>query len=416
MFKRGKSEIELIQASQQGDAQAFEIIVRQYQSLVCAITYSGTGCMDASEELAQETLLLAWKNLTQLREPGKFQAWLCRIARNTVQDWRRDRGRHRVGQSGSLASAGDQASGTAEPVDTVIHQEQAVVVSRALDQIPEKYREPLILYYREEKSVREVAGLLALTENTARQRITRARSMLKKKVSDMVETTLTHTRPGKAFTAAVMSSLVAGTLKTTATSATGFGIGALLKGLVSSVTVKLILGTTAAVIVTGGLWHHHQKETTALPQIENGVRVKNVSHLPAGKYAIAKASLIGRDEHIKQQEVSVYAGEHKNVNLEMNRGIGQYMGDGLLRVHIVDEQGIPLATPYVWLESSGHIIEPCVETDLEKTFMGESGQYTLHVEYPGFQTLDKPVTMKSRHDTSSGKFHKPVIIELKKRD
>jgi RNA polymerase sigma factor (sigma-70 family) len=174
VFKRVRSEIELIQASQRGDTQAFEVIVRQYQSLVCAITYSGTGCMHASEELAQETLLLAWQNLKQLREPGKFQAWLCRIARNTVQDWRRKRGRHNVEQSGSLALAEDQASETAEPVDTAIKQEQAIVVSRALDQIPEKYREPLILYYREEKSVREVAGLLSLTENTTRQRITRA--------------------------------------------------------------------------------------------------------------------------------------------------------------------------------------------------------------------------------------------------
>ncbi len=45
-----------------------------------------------------------------------------------------------------------------------------------------------------------------------------------------------------------------------------------------------------------------------------------VSHLPAGKYFVARASLIGRDAHIKQQEVTVYAGQHQNVNLEVNRG------------------------------------------------------------------------------------------------
>ena len=83
MPKRTQAEIELIEASLTGNTQAFEELVRKYQSLVCAITYSRTGCLDTSEELAQETMLLAWKNLGQLRELEKFSTWLCRIAHST---------------------------------------------------------------------------------------------------------------------------------------------------------------------------------------------------------------------------------------------------------------------------------------------------------------------------------------------
>jgi hypothetical protein len=141
-----------------------------------------------------------------------------------------------------------------------------------------------------------------------------------------------------------------------------------------------------------------------------------VAHLPAGEYTIARASLFGRERHLILSRVSVQSGEDRVVNVEVDPEASQYPDEGYLRAIIVDEQGVPVATPYVWLENNGKVIEPSIDTDFSKTFMGEPGRYELHVEYPGFQTQDKPVTMKSRHDTSSGKFHKPVIIELKKRD
>src|SRR4030042_1910804 len=76
------SENELLQASLAGNKEAFGAVVERYQSLVCAVTYSATGDVGTSEELAQETFLRAWRNLRQLEDPGKFRAWLCMIARN----------------------------------------------------------------------------------------------------------------------------------------------------------------------------------------------------------------------------------------------------------------------------------------------------------------------------------------------
>lgn len=70
------SEINQLRACVDGDAAAFEAIVSKYQSFVCAITYSATGDVDKSEELAYETFVSAWRNLAQLDDMGKFKAWL----------------------------------------------------------------------------------------------------------------------------------------------------------------------------------------------------------------------------------------------------------------------------------------------------------------------------------------------------
>ena len=61
------------------DPAAFEAVVRKYQDLVCAITFSGTTDRNRSEELAQETFLSAWKNLPLLRDFQRFRPWLCSI-------------------------------------------------------------------------------------------------------------------------------------------------------------------------------------------------------------------------------------------------------------------------------------------------------------------------------------------------
>ncbi len=61
------------------DANEVAQIVKKYQSLVCAITFSGTGRTDISEELAQETFVRAWKNLTQLRDQTRFKFWLWNL-------------------------------------------------------------------------------------------------------------------------------------------------------------------------------------------------------------------------------------------------------------------------------------------------------------------------------------------------
>jgi len=257
MFDRWKSDIDLLKASRDGSTQAFGIVVSRYQSLVCAITYAATGDSGRSEELAQDAFLRAWKGLGQLQDLSKFRAWLCSIARNTVQNWFRSQGRDVVGRAASLEAAAETTSRDGGPEEVVMFKEQQALIREALAQMPEGVREPLILFYREGKSTREVAVQLGLTEEAARQRIYRGRSLLREQMADMIENTITRTKPGKAFTAAVLAAVAGLGFKGTATAVAAggsYGAASVLSGLTAKVTAVAV----GAVIVAGGIVAYRQ--------------------------------------------------------------------------------------------------------------------------------------------------------------
>src|SRR5215212_8979981 len=88
-----QNDSELVVASRQGNREAFGQIVRRYQGLISGLIYSACGDLSASEDIAQETFLAAWKSLSGLREPQKLPAWLCQIARHRMLDQHRDNAR-----------------------------------------------------------------------------------------------------------------------------------------------------------------------------------------------------------------------------------------------------------------------------------------------------------------------------------
>ncbi|HJS56463.1 MAG TPA: sigma-70 family RNA polymerase sigma factor, partial [Vicinamibacteria bacterium] len=178
------TDAELVQACKGGDPSAFGQIVDRYQSLVCAIAYCGTGDLALSQDLAQETFLAAWKGLGGLREPGKLKAWLAGIVRHLAVSARRRR------QPVGLEAAADAASKLPSPLEEVISREQQAVLWRSLEAIPETYREPLVLFYRESRSVARVAEALELSEDAVKQRLSRGRQMLKEQVAAFVESAL----------------------------------------------------------------------------------------------------------------------------------------------------------------------------------------------------------------------------------
>ena len=89
----GNDDAQLVECSLAGDRAAFGMIVKRYQSLVCSITYNATGSLSLSEDLAQDTFLAAWKQLSELREPARLRSWLCGIARFLVGKEFRRQGR-----------------------------------------------------------------------------------------------------------------------------------------------------------------------------------------------------------------------------------------------------------------------------------------------------------------------------------
>jgi RNA polymerase sigma factor (sigma-70 family) len=180
----GRSDAELLEASRRGEREAFGALVKRYQGVVCAVSYSRTGNRALSEDVAQDTFLAAWSQLDQLREAGRLRAWLCGIARNLARKARLRTEREAPTDTLSTAFEGANA------FDQVAEVEAERVVRDALTRVPETYRDVLVLYYREHRSVRDVSRLLGISEAAALQRLSRGRQYLTDGVTALVERSL----------------------------------------------------------------------------------------------------------------------------------------------------------------------------------------------------------------------------------
>src|ERR1035438_7637096 len=201
------SDEELVGKSLSGDRSAFARIVTRYQTLICSLAYSATGSLAGSEDLSQETFLAAWKHLPELREPGKLRPWLCGIVRNLNNKSLRTRHREPVHGATTLDEAHDTPATGPLPRDQIISLEEEAILWRSLERIPDSYREPLILFYREQQSIERVAQVLDLSEDVVRQRLSRGRKLLQEEVTTFVEGALRHSAPSSNFSGLVMAAL-----------------------------------------------------------------------------------------------------------------------------------------------------------------------------------------------------------------
>jgi RNA polymerase sigma factor (sigma-70 family) len=201
------NDAQLVECTLAGDRAAFGTIVKRYQSLVCSITYNATGSLSLSEDLAQDAFLAAWKQLSELREPAKLRSWLCSITRFLVGKEFRRQGREPIHAAETLEEIQEPCAPEASPLIQAVSREEEAILWRALERIPATYREPLILFYREEKSIERVAAELELNEDAVKQRLARGRKLLHEEVVAFVEGTLSRTAPGQSFSSAVLAML-----------------------------------------------------------------------------------------------------------------------------------------------------------------------------------------------------------------
>jgi len=191
---------DLLERSLGGDTSAFGALVERHESAVCAVSFAVTGDSGLSEEVAQDAFLAAWKSLPALRKPSQFKAWTCGIARNLA---RKARATHARVVAGSSERA--DPSPSAEELLDARSREAAVWAS--LESLSPTFREPLVLFYREGRSTREVAKALGLSVSTVEQRLSRGRKQLRAEVMDMVERTLEDKPPSGRVCAAVLTTI-----------------------------------------------------------------------------------------------------------------------------------------------------------------------------------------------------------------
>lgn len=138
--------------------------------------------MDA-EDVAQEALLRMHKSASSLRDPHRVQAWVYSVARHAIADYYRAHRSVEVADSIELDSVADPDSGIAERFgsfngDHSVHEEVLTWLRPTAEELPEGYREALLLADFEGKTQREVADTLGLSLPGAKSRVQRARRLL----------------------------------------------------------------------------------------------------------------------------------------------------------------------------------------------------------------------------------------------
>ncbi len=246
----------------------FAELVRRYQAGVCAVAYGVTADRALSEDITQETFVVAWRSGSTLRDPAKLRAWLGGIARNLAHKAKRKR--HPDEELGD-PMAGD------DPARDAIARDEARLTWTALRALPEAYREALVLYYWEDQSARQVAEALGITEATAMQRLSRGRALLRDEIQRLVEGTLRRARPGAVLTAAILAA-VAATAAEPASAATGAAGPELLAGVsrraiwksgltLVGLRVLAALGAPIAVLFGRRSEHEHRMPEPAAPPV-----------------------------------------------------------------------------------------------------------------------------------------------------
>lgn len=147
-------------------------LVDQHYRAVFGYAYRLSGSVIESEDLTQQTFMLAQANLAQLREPLATRGWLYTIARNEFLR------RRPLSTSIALEDTPELASPEAEPewLDGELTSER---LQAALNELSVEFRVPVVLFYFENLSYRDIAEQLDLPLGTIMSRLSRAKSQLR---------------------------------------------------------------------------------------------------------------------------------------------------------------------------------------------------------------------------------------------
>ena len=138
-----------------------------------------TGDHVEAEDLTQDIALNVVTALNQGRVPESFGAWIWQIARNRYAAWAKERHVWRQEMSGSDIGDYEIEDESTNVLDEMIRGEQLSLLRRELAFIKSEYREIVVAYYLENRSVRDIASASGLSESTVKQRLYRARIILK---------------------------------------------------------------------------------------------------------------------------------------------------------------------------------------------------------------------------------------------
>ncbi|MDB6016429.1 MAG: polymerase subunit sigma-24 [Pedosphaera sp.] len=165
-----------ISKCQQGDHEAFELLIKRYQHMIHSLTFRMTGSVAEAEDLAQDTFIQAFRQIGGYRAEARLSSWLYRIAVNLCLNWQKRQHRRE-----RLYSDWSQQQELSNHPDHRRNQQ----IQDALLKLSPKQRAAIILTTYDGLNHAEAARALGCSETTISWRLFAARAKLKRLLSNV---------------------------------------------------------------------------------------------------------------------------------------------------------------------------------------------------------------------------------------
>jgi RNA polymerase sigma-70 factor (ECF subfamily) len=177
---------DLMSRVKQGDVAAFESIVERFKSQVFGLCYSLVRSREDAEEAAQDTFLKLFRSRDLFDEARALEPWLLRIAGNASRDVLRRR------RTAALPTVRDRDGDLLmqlleDPRTSRDDQNSAVrqAVRQAIDQMSERFQQPLVLRYLNGLTNRQIADVLGISVSNVKVRLARAKDVLESRLAEV---------------------------------------------------------------------------------------------------------------------------------------------------------------------------------------------------------------------------------------
>lgn len=174
-------EQELVEQFKRGDREAFEQLYQLYQNQAYRTAVFMTGNRADAEDIVQETFVQVYLHIRQLRETSGFRSWFYRIL--TRLAWKKGSAGKREVPDEDIAIRADKA-GEGDSLTGLLQKEEREKIRQAVENLDEKHRSIVILYYFNEFSTKEIAGITGCLEGTVKSRLHTARKRLEKSLKE----------------------------------------------------------------------------------------------------------------------------------------------------------------------------------------------------------------------------------------
>lgn len=177
---RADEDAALVARARAGEYEAFEALVRKYRNDVYALSYHYVRNREEAWDLSQEVFVKVHRSLQRFRGDSSFKTWLLRITSNQCKDFFKKRRLKTVALERLEGPAADPAATSQRPDESLASRELGDAIQQALQSLPEKHRNAIVLREFQGLSYEAMAAVMECSMGTVMSRLHHARKKMQK--------------------------------------------------------------------------------------------------------------------------------------------------------------------------------------------------------------------------------------------